>query len=100
PCGFAPSGADAAHIAVRGGAESDANFNTHGSGSDTVTYRIALPPSAAKLSIEVELLYQSVPPEAVARLLNSRGLEAQAFARMYRRTSNKPERIQGQRLEL
>lgn len=100
PRGFAPSGADAAHVAIRGGAEADANFNARGSGSDTVTYRITLPPSAAKLSIEVELLYQSVPPEAVARLLNSSGPEAQVFGRLYRRTSNKPERIQGQRLEL
>jgi signal transduction histidine kinase len=67
PRGFAPSGTHAAHVAIRGGAELDANFNARGSGRDTVTYRIALPPSAAKLSVEVELLYQSVPPEASFR---------------------------------
>jgi hypothetical protein len=100
PHGFKAAEMDAAQVAVRGGAESDPNFNAHGSGSDEVTYRIALPESKGPLSIEVELLYQSVPPETVARLLNAKEPAAQAFAKLYRRQNHQPELVHRQRLEL
>jgi len=88
------------HVAVRGGAETDSNFNHQASGRDEVTYRIALPEGKGNLAVEVELLYQPVPPEAVARLLESKEPEAQAFARLYRRYDKKPELVQAQRLRL
>jgi hypothetical protein len=100
PRGFAPAGRDAAQVAVRGGAEVDADFNAQAGGRDEVTYRITLPESKAKLFVEVKLLYQSVPPEAVARWLNAKEPAAQAFARMYRHQNNQPELVQRQRLEL
>jgi len=100
PRGFKVSGTEAAKVAVCGGAELDANFNAQSSGRDEVTYRIALPESKGTLSVEVALLYQSVPPEAVARLLNAKEPAAQAFAKLYRRQNNQPELIQRQRLEL
>ena len=100
PRGFAAVGTNAAHLAVCGGAELDSNFNARSSGRDEVTYRIALPESKGPLSVEVELLYQSVPPEAVARLLNANEPGAQAFARLYRRQSNRPEVVQRQQMEL
>jgi hypothetical protein len=52
------------------------------------------------LSVEVELLYQSVSPEAVARLLNSKEPLAETFAKLYRRQNKQPELVQHQRLEL
>ncbi len=100
PRGFQAAEKDAAHVAVRGGAELDRNFNAQANGRDEVTYRIAIPEGKGILSIEVELLYQAVPPEAVARLLNSREPAAQAFAKLYRRQNNQPERVQRMRLEL
>ena len=100
PRGFKAAEMDAAQVAVRGGAETDPNFNAQGSGRDEVTYRIALPESKGPLSVEVELLYQSVPPEAVARLLNTKEPAAQAFAKLYRRQNHQPELVQRHSLEL
>jgi hypothetical protein len=100
PRGFTVAGPHAAQVAVRGGAELDENFNAQASGRDQVTYRIVLPESKAKLLVEVELLYQSVPPEVVARLLNAKEPAAEAFAKLYRRQNNRPELVQRHRLEL
>jgi hypothetical protein len=99
PRGFNAAGADAAQIAVCG-VGSDANFNAQASGRDQITYCLALPESKGKLTVEVELLYQSVPPEAAARLLETKEPAAQAFARLYRRHTNQPELVQRQKLEL
>lgn len=100
PKGFVPVGTDAAHVAVRGRAERDANFNAQSNGRDEVTYRFDFPPGKGKLSVEVELLYQSVPPEAVARLLKAKAPAAESFARQYARSNKKPELVQRERLEL
>jgi hypothetical protein len=85
---------------VCGGAETDVSFNAQASGRDEVIYRIALPESKGNLSVEVELLYQSVPPEAVARLLNSKEPLVETFAKLYRRQNKQPELVQRERLEL
>lgn len=100
PRGFKPAGTNAASVAVCGGAEADVNFNAQSKGRDEVNYRITLPESKGTLSVEVELLYQSVPPEAVARLLNSKEPAAETFAKLYCRQSKQPELIQRERLEL
>jgi hypothetical protein len=100
PRGFNSAGTNAASVAVCGGAETDVNFNAQASGRDEVIYRIALPESKGTLSVEVELLYQSVPPEAVARLQNAKEPAAEIFAKLYRRQNKQPELVQRQLLEL
>jgi hypothetical protein len=98
PKGFEAEGADAAQIAPRGVGK-DANFHTQASGRDEVTYRIALGGKSVPLEVQVELLYQSVPPEAVARLLKSTEPAAQAFARLYATMNKQPERVQEARMK-
>lgn len=100
PKGFVATGTNTTQVAVCGGAERDSNFHAQSNGRDAVTYRFDLPPSKGKLSVEVELLYQSVPPESVARLVKSGEPAAETFARLYGRQSKKPELVQRQRLEL
>ena len=42
---------------------------------------------------EVELLYQTVPPESVARLLTSKLPEAKRFTALYRQAAKAPELV-------
>jgi len=100
PKGFATAGTDTPQVAIWGGAERDSNFNAQSNGRDEVTYRFDLPPSKGILSVEVELLYQSVPPEAVARLLKAKAPAAEAFAKLYGRQNKNPELVQRQLLKL
>jgi hypothetical protein len=93
PKGFTVPGPAAPQIAVLGGAENDANFNAGASGQDQVTFRIALS-EPGRVSVHVELLYQSVPPEAVNRLLKADQPAARVFAKRYRRQSSRPEVVQ------
>lgn len=100
PRGFAVSEIDATAVAIRGAAESDNNFNAHNRGSDTVTYWVALPQAIGAVTVQVELLYQSVPPETIARLLKSKEPTAKNFTQLYRRQQNRPELIQRRLLQL
>ncbi len=100
PKGFVAAGTGAAEVAIWGGAERDANFNAGASGRDEVTYRIPLPEPKGTLSVEVELLYQSVPPEAVARLLKAKEPAAETFTKLYGRQNKQPELVQRQLLKL
>jgi hypothetical protein len=52
------------------------------------------------VTVEAELLYQSVPPEVVARFMKGGGPEAKAFAGMYSRQPNPPEVVARQQLRL
>jgi hypothetical protein len=99
PKGFTALGPDAAVIAVLGGAGSDANFNAEGSGRDEVCYRLELS-ETGPLTVQVELLYQSVPPESVERLLKAKDPAAKAFSKRYQRQSNRPEVVRQAQLEL
>jgi hypothetical protein len=92
PHGFRPNGPDQAQTAIRGNAAQDQNFNAGGSGRDEVTYRIAIK-SADALVAEVELLYQSVPPETVATLLKGRGPAAKEFKKLYSSANKTPETV-------
>ena len=85
---------NAASIAIRGEAATDENFHAGASGTDEVTYRINLPQGEGRLTVEVELLYQAVPPETVARLLTANTPESRAFAKMYRQADKEPELVQ------
>ena len=98
PKGFQPSGQDADHIAVRG-VEKDLNFHARGGGRDEVTYRIPLGAAKGRLTVEVELLYQSVPPETVARLLKSDKPAAKEFSAFYALANKRPEQVQMKRVK-
>jgi hypothetical protein len=98
PKGFKPKGDDSELVAVRG-VEADPNFHARGNGRDQVTYRIPLSKREGPLFAEVALLYQSVPPEAVARHLKSSGTAAKEFARLYATMEKRPERVQGARVK-
>jgi hypothetical protein len=98
PRGFKPSGQDANHIAVRGVVD-DPNFHAKASGSDQVTYRIPLGSARGRVTAEVELLYQAVPPETVARLLKSERAEAKNFTELYNAANKRPEQVQFKRVK-
>ena len=87
PRGFQPDERDRGHIAVHG-VNGDANFNSRASGRDEVTYTIPLPGVNGPVVAEVALLYQAVPPEAVARLLASSEPEAEQFSKLYKTCRN------------
>jgi hypothetical protein len=91
PRGF-PDVVDA-DIAVRGQATSDANFNPSGRGTDQVAYRIDLGRTEGPLEATVALLYQSVPPEAVAHLDSVQGEASRAFMKFYRQADKTPETV-------
>ena len=57
-------------------------------------YRLALEPGGGTLVAEVALLYQSVPPEAVEPLLQSRGPETVKFKELYSTADKAPEAVQ------
>lgn len=98
PKGFRPGGPDGALTAICGSAAQDPNFNAAGSGRDEVTYRIDLNSAVEPLTAEVELLYQSVPPEAVDHLQRGSGPEAKAFKALYAPADKTPETVH--RLEI
>jgi hypothetical protein len=100
PEGFRADGPETAHTAVCGGAERDANFNAQGSGSDEVTYRVPVGQGQGRWSAEVTLLYQSVPPETVAGLLQSRSPAAQEFSTRYLQADHQPEIVRSVRLKI
>jgi hypothetical protein len=71
----------------KGGAEHDPDYG-NGKGTDTVTYRIELPPDVdpARVSVRATLYYQSIPPY----YLNDRftASTGEATRRLYYLTSN------------
>ena len=79
--------------------DGDPNFHRRANGRDEVTYRMALGETRGPLEAQVELLYQSVPPETVARLLSSTAPDAREFARLYAAMDQRPERVQEARLK-
>jgi hypothetical protein len=99
PRGFRATGPHAASIAVRGEATTDGDFHADEGGRDTVHYCVPLIAPEGRLRVEVELFYQSVPPEAIGRLRHGDGAEAKSFARIFTRQPNRPEvvaRAQGE----
>jgi hypothetical protein len=90
PHGFRPDRPEHAPASIRGNATRDANFNAYGNGRDEVTYRVTVNAEEPTVLAEVELLYQSVPPEAIPHLLMGRGPAAVAFQELYSDRSNLP----------
>ena len=93
PKGFHAVGEDARHISPVG-VEGDLNFNSSADGRDVVTYRVALAGGSGPVAVEARLLYQSVSPEAVERLLDSRRPLAREFSRLYSSMKLGPELVQ------
>jgi hypothetical protein len=80
PRGFDKTSAEP-DVAVRGAAERDADFV---GGGDRVRYRVALPPDVAEpLTVEAELLYQSIGYRWAENLRAYDADEPQRFARYY-----------------
>ena len=92
PRGF-PAGVDD-DIAVKGEAAVDEDFNAQGAGSDRVRYLVDVGRAKGPLRVNVALLYQAVPPEAVAWLDESKGKESERFMQLHRRADKSPEVIQ------
>lgn len=93
PTGWMSSGPRAEDTPIRGRAASDPNFNRgpngEGSGSDEVTYRVAV--ADAAYSVQARLLYQSVSPGYFEDLITYDTDEVAQFERMYRAAPNVPE---------
>jgi hypothetical protein len=81
PQGFTGAGARIAPVGTSG----DSDF---GAGTDRVHYRIAT--SASSVSVRAELLYQSVPPEAIDEVASFAESAATRFVDMARGVSNQP----------
>jgi hypothetical protein len=92
PKGFRAEGEDQPHIKVCGKAEKDPDYQAS-SGTDRLAYRFPLGTSAGQCKAQVELLYQTVPPESVARLLNSKLPDAKRFTALYRQAAKAPELV-------
>lgn len=99
PSGFVAKAAPDS-TAIHGVSSSDVNFNAGPGGEDTVTYQVVLPPAAGKILVEVRLLYQAVPPDAVEPLQRSRGSAAREFTRLYRDANKTPEVVSRAHAEL
>jgi hypothetical protein len=99
PQGFANDSAPQ-EVAVCGTAESDRNFNAQGSGCDDVIYRVAVEQASGPLTVRAELLYQSVPPEAVKHLLLSKEPAATALRKLMREQTNTPQVVHKVELQL
>ena len=89
PAGWAAGGPDAARTRPIG-TEGDASFRA---GSDTVTYRVALPSGGAAPLVRAWLLYQSVPPHWIDALRPLVTPYARAFVRMADAADGTPETL-------
>jgi hypothetical protein len=98
PKGFEPTDLQERVVGLRGNARQDPDLND-GSGRDRVTYRFSAGGMEPRLKVEVQLLYQAVPPEAVARLVGSKAPEAKVFTRLYHGSDRTPERVAEATLE-
>jgi len=77
-------------VVPHGVALQDANFI---SGSDTVTYTVALGDASGPFTVEVELLYQPIAHRWAANAGAYNTPESQAFWSYYQRMPNQPERV-------
>ena len=93
PRGFLAA-AGTADVDVKGRAVEDSNFNSGGNGADQVLYRVDLGGTTGPVKATLALLYQAVPPEAVARLKGGKGKASHAFTRYYAQANKAPETVQ------
>ena len=83
--------------AVVGGALQDADFI---GGSDTVRYRIVIPQGAGKVTVKVELLYQTVSYRFLENLKEHSSAEQKALEGLVQKNPNTPELVATMELSL
>lgn len=102
PAGFRSDGAHYDSTAIAGLAAGDPNFNRsngqEGSGSDTVTYRIAGLSPASPYTVTAKLLYQSIAPREAMHLFQYSSPEIERFAGYYQQADKAPLLIDSLRL--
>ena len=84
-------------IAVIGDALIDDNFT---GGSDTTTYLISLPPGTGELTIQVELLYQSVSYRFLDDLMSYPSPESKTLAELIQQNPNLPVLVTKQEIKV
>ncbi len=97
PRGLTPDAELYEVMAVRGAAETDADFNRDGdalgTGEDRVTYRIDVTGRQGPFDVEAELLYQSTSPENAEHVASFDTPAARRFARLYESVEKQPVRL-------
>lgn len=96
PEGF-EKGAPYPDVAVRGEALDDENFDA---GGDRVGYSIPIAGGQRPLTVQVELLYQSIGYRWVQNLAGLDGDEVEFFLELYRSVANTPVRVAETRLQV
>lgn len=98
PRGFLSSAESYADMAIHGAAAADPNFNREedgeGTGKDRVTYRLDVSSHTGELTVQVELLYQTVRTDFVDDLLGHDTPAVARFAGYYEQADKTPESIQ------
>ena len=98
PKGFTSGAARYPDMAVHGEAENDPNFNRddagEGSGTDRVTYLVDVAGQSGKLTVLVELLYQTAKPAFIDHLLSYDTPAVNRFSTYYQSASKTPEIVQ------
>jgi hypothetical protein len=90
PKGFTSAIPDYEYVAIKGNAATDADFNTGGSGSDTVHYRIPLGAPGGNYTVAIEVCYQTVTPGEVAHLSSYLTDESRFFDDLYATADKAP----------
>ena len=94
PAGFSSSHYSYDTVAVSGAALTDPDFNheagQEGSGTDRMTYHVALNGYSGLLNARAEVLYQSVTPEFVSDIFDASGTRIDAFETMFFDADNTP----------
>ena len=102
PAGFRSDGVHYDSTAITGLAAQDPNFNRsngqEGSGSDTITYRIAGLSPASSYTVTAKLLYQSITPSEAMHLFQYSSPEIVRFAGYYQQADKSPLLIDSLRL--
>ncbi len=89
PAGFAPSAADAPHVAPTGTSEDP----TFVAGSDVVTYRCAAPSGKGPYSVKATLVYTPLSARYAVELSQWSTPEVEAFFAMLAKVSRAPETV-------
>lgn len=94
PKGFRLDGPDVNLTGIYGEAANDPNFNHgpngEGSGTDIVRYEFPLTIDPANVQLDVEMLFQTIPPRHVNFLRQDPTTETQAFLDKYDEMANEP----------
>jgi hypothetical protein len=94
PIGYRDDGTNAQFTTITGMAASDDDFNRslggEGTGSDRIAYEFDISGAALPITIELELVYQSVSPRHLGKLRANPGEHGALFLQLYEEQSNAP----------